>query len=79
MFWLSLQGRYLCLLDRHDLLVPHSRTTIIAQHCAYASVEVEPDITRHCFEPLSILSDFEDKSQYYFPDLNVSGKIWIRE
>jgi len=31
------------------------------------------------FEPLLILSDFEDKSQYYFPNLNVSGKNWVRE
>jgi len=30
------------------------------------------------FEPWSILSDFEDKSQYYFPNLNVSGKNWVR-
>jgi len=48
---------------RHVLLVPQSRTTIIAQHRAYASVKVEPDITRHCFEPLSNLSDFEGNSQ----------------
>ena len=31
------------------------------------------------FEPLSILSDFDDKSQYYFPNLNVSGKNRVRE
>jgi len=31
------------------------------------------------FEPLSILSDFEDKSQYYSQNLNVSGKNWVRE
>jgi len=31
------------------------------------------------FEPLSILSDFEEKSQYYFLNLNVSGKNWVRE
>jgi len=30
-------------LERHELLFPKSRTTIIAQHHAYASVEVEPD------------------------------------
>src|SRR6218665_3058669 len=40
---------------------PQSWTTINAQHLAYASVEFEPDTTRHCFEPLSILPDFEDK------------------
>src|SRR6218665_1030816 len=31
------------------------------------------------FEPLSILSDFKDKSQYYFPNLNVYGKNCVRE
>src|SRR6218665_506536 len=31
------------------------------------------------FDPLSILSDFKDRSQYYFPNLNVSGRYWIRE
>jgi len=49
LFPLSLHGRCLSSLDRQDLLVPQSRTTIIAQHRAYASVKVEPDITRHCF------------------------------
>ena len=36
-------------------------------------------IKRHCFEPLGILSDFEDKSKYYFPNLDVSGRLWVRE
>src|SRR6218665_2953398 len=37
-------------------------------------------ITRHCFfYPLSILSDFKDKSQYYFPNFDVSGRYWVRE
>src|SRR6218665_2874090 len=31
------------------------------------------------FDPLSILSDFKDKSQYYFPNLDVSGRYWVRE
>jgi len=31
------------------------------------------------FGPLSIFSDLEDKSQYYFPNLNVSGINWVRE
>src|SRR6218665_1068702 len=43
LFQLSLHGRSLRSLDRHDLLFPQSRTTIIAQHRAYASVEVKPD------------------------------------
>src|SRR6218665_2019668 len=42
-FRLSLHGRSLRSLYRHDLLFPQSRTTIIAQHRAYASVEVKPD------------------------------------
>jgi len=31
------------------------------------------------FELLPILSDFEDKSHYYFPNLNVSCKNWVSE
>src|SRR6218665_1679230 len=31
------------------------------------------------FDPLSILSDFKDKSQYNFPNLDVSGRYWVRE
>src|SRR6218665_2274237 len=31
------------------------------------------------FEPLLILSYFESKAQYYFPNLNVSGKNWAGE
>ena len=31
------------------------------------------------FDPLSILSDFKDKSQYYFANLNVSSRYWIIE
>src|SRR6218665_324962 len=31
------------------------------------------------FEPLSILSDFENKSQNHFQNLNVSGKNWVRD
>jgi len=46
LFGLSLYGPYLSSLDRHDLL-PKSWTAIIAQHWAYAFVEVEPDITGH--------------------------------
>jgi len=41
LFRLSLHGRSLSSLNRKDLF-PQSRTTIIAQHRAYASVEVEP-------------------------------------
>jgi len=39
----------------------------------------EPDKTLYdiVFEPLSILSDFEDKAEYYFPNLNISGKNWV--
>ena len=77
LFLLSLHGHCLCSLDLPDLLVPQSQSSIIiiiVQHGAYASVEVEPGITRHCFDPVSILSDFIDKSHYYFPNLNVSGK-----
>ena len=47
LFRLSLHGRCLSSLDRYDL-VPQSRITITAQHRAYASIEVEPDITRRC-------------------------------
>src|SRR6218665_1922287 len=67
LFRLALHGRSLRSLYRHDLLFPQSRTTIIAQHRAYASVKPRllHDIV---FEPLSILSDFKDKSQYYFPN-----------
>ena len=43
LFRLSLRGRCLSSLDHHNLLVLQSRTTIIAQHWVYASVEVEPD------------------------------------
>jgi len=38
-----MHGRPLSSLDRHDILFTQSRTTIIAQHRAYASVEVKPD------------------------------------
>ena len=43
----SLYGRCLSSLDHHDLLLTKTWTTIIAQHWAYAYVEVEPDITKH--------------------------------
>jgi len=79
LFRLSLHGRCICLLDRHELLIPQSRSIIIAQHRAHASVEVKPDITRHCLWARVILSDFEDKSHYYFPNLNVSGKNLVRK
>jgi len=46
LFWLSLYGRCLSSLDRHDLL-PKLWTTIIIQHWGYASVDVEPDIAGH--------------------------------
>jgi len=49
LFLLSLHGRCLSSLDRHDLLVPQSRTTIIAHHRAYTSAEVETDIAQLCF------------------------------
>ena len=74
LFRLSLHGRSLRSLYRHDFLFSQSRTTIIAQHRVYASVEVKPDYYTTLF-----LSDFKDKSQYYFPNLNVSGKKLIRE
>src|SRR6218665_2478202 len=47
--------------------------------CLYVSVEVKPDYYKTLFFALSVLSDFEDKSEYYFPNLNVSGKNWVRE
>jgi len=43
LFRLSLHGRSLSSLDHHDLRFTQSQTTIIAQHRAYASVEVKPD------------------------------------
>ena len=46
LFRLSLYGRCLCSLHRHDLLLK-LWTIIIAQHWAYASAEVEPDIAEH--------------------------------
>src|SRR6218665_2263096 len=49
LFRLFLHGRFLSLLDRHDLLFRQSRTTIIAQHRAYAPVEVEPDYYKTLF------------------------------
>jgi len=77
---LSLHGRCLSLLDRHDLLVPQSRTSIIARHRALCLCWSWARYTLF-FEPFSILSDFEDKSQYYFPNVNVgiSGKNLVRE
>src|SRR6218665_1248554 len=43
---LSVHGHCLSSLNRHDLL-PRSRTSINADIELYASVDVEPDITRH--------------------------------
>jgi len=55
----------------------------------YCSFQLLPGLTsnvgnsrRHpgeMMETLPVLYDFEDKSQYYFTNLNVSGKSWVRE
>src|SRR6218665_688243 len=49
LFRLFLHGRSLSWLDHHDLLFPQSRTTIIAQHRAYAPADVEPDYYKTLF------------------------------
>jgi len=48
-------GRCPCLLDRHVLLVPQTRTAIplLRKQRVYPSAEVEPDITRLCLWALN--------------------------
>ena len=78
LFRMFLHGRSLSSLDRHDLLFPQSRTTIIAQNSClclcWSWTRLLHDIAS---DPLSSLSDFKDKSQYYFQNLDVSGRHWL--
>jgi len=84
LFRLSQHCRCLCSLDRHDLLVTQSRTTIIIlpnivlMPLLKLSQILGPIHNIVC-EPLSILSDLEDKSQYYFQSSNVCWKNWAKD
>ena len=64
---LFLHGRSLSSLDRQDLLFPQSRTTTIVHHRAFDTVEVELDITRHCFWPFVNFILFRRQVTILFP------------
>ena len=79
LFQLSLHGRCLNSLDHHDLLVPNHGPLQLPNIVLLTLLKLSQILHDIVFEPLSILSDFEDKSQYYFPNINVSGKNLVRE
>ena len=76
LFRLFLHGCSLSLLDRHDLLFPQSRTTIIAQHRALIPLlKLSQIITRHCFWSFVNFIWFQRKVTVLFPKFRCLWQI----